>query len=95
MIKDILEDLIVLVIAGVLIYFLWTKYLAADVMAAIASAKEGVKKLQADTGTIIDAVKSPGSIIDDLFMASTPYISQAQFHKNIADIQAQLKGRMK
>lgn len=93
MFKNIIEDIILIALLGIALYFVYTKWLSG----LIASGSEAVKKTAAayvaDTKTIGGAVTSPWETVKDLFKSTTPYISQEQFRANIETIKRNLEGK--
>lgn len=93
MIKDILEDLILIGLVILAAWLAWKYWLSGLLGSSVEAVKRTAAEYKADVGTIASAARSPWEVVNDLFTAKTPYISQDQFRQNIAEIQRNLKGQ--
>ena len=86
MLKDIIEDIILIALVGVALYLVWTKYLSAYFAGAAEAIQKTAAAYKTDTKTITAAVSNPADFVADLFRSGTSYISQSDFRANIAAI---------
>ena len=89
MLKDIAEDLILLVLIAIALYFAWNKWIGKWFNSAAETVDSVIETERAAIKTITES--SPSIVLSDLWASiSNPYISQEQFRQNIADIQKNL-----
>lgn len=93
MIKDLIEELLLVVLLIVALYLLWTKFLSGYFGKAAAAVSGVIEKEKAAVTTITTAASSPVDTLKDFWAALTApdYISPDQYRENIALIQKNLQ----
>lgn len=94
MIKDLAEDVILIILVLVAVYLAWTFWLKDKIFAGAQTVAAKAAQVKEGTKTIYQAATSPLETAKDLFRSTTPYISQEQYKANIEAIKRNLAGKI-
>ena len=96
MIKNLVEDLILIGLLVLAAFLAWKYYFRALLLAGVEKTAAVAKEYVADVKTVGGVVAYPLDTATDFWKAVTApaYISQDAQREAIAKIQAQLKGKM-